>query len=69
MNWTRFIGALSVLVIAVSVIGALFTLATRLLTGQYVVPSVVVLLLVAVSVAVSVRLAVLSSRFLSNPYW
>jgi hypothetical protein len=69
MDWTRPIGALAVLVVVATVIGALLTLATQLLTGVYAVSAILVLLLIVVSVGGMVRSGMISGRFLSNPYW
>lgn len=70
MNWTRFLGAVVVLVVAVSTIGSLLTLGGNgLLTGQYTGPATLTALLVAVGVLGAIGLGVRSSRFLSNPYW
>lgn len=69
MAWKRFIGTLAVVAVTVTVLGALFTLATQLGTGQYVMSGSLVLILVTVSIAASVSSGVRASRFLSNPYW
>lgn len=69
MVWRRSIGVLAVIAVAVTVIGALLTLAVQLGTGPYVMSGGLVLILVAVSVTASVSSGVRSSRFLSNPYW
>jgi uncharacterized protein (DUF983 family) len=69
MDWTRPVGVLAVLVICATVIGTLLTLAVRLLTGTYAVSAILVLILVSVGVIGMVRSGVVSSRFLSNPYW
>lgn len=69
MAWKRFIGTLAVVAVAVTVLGALFTLATQLGTGQYGMSGGLVLILVTVSIAASVSSGVRASRFLSNPYW
>jgi F0F1-type ATP synthase membrane subunit a len=69
MDWTRPVGVLAVLVICVTVIGTFLTLAIRLFTGVYAVSAILVLILVSVSVVGMVRSGVVSSRFLSNPYW
>jgi hypothetical protein len=69
MDWTRPVGVLVVGVIGVTVIGALLTLATQLLTGTYALPAILVLLFVTICVVGMARSGTVSSRFLSNPYW
>lgn len=70
MNWTQPLGAVVVLVVSISAIGALLTLGGNgLLTGQYSGPTMLTAGLVAVIVLGSIGLGVRSSRFLSNPYW
>lgn len=69
MDRTQPIGVLVVLVISATVIGALLTLATGLLTGTYAVSAILVLLLIIVSISGMVRSGVVSGQFLSNPYW
>lgn len=70
MNWTRFLGAIVVLVVALGAVGSLLTLGGNgLLTGPYTGPAVLTTLLVAVGVLGAIGLGVRSSRFLSNPYW
>lgn len=69
MDLTRTVGVLAVLTTVVGVVGALFSFFARLLTGSYVIPVILALLLLSASIAASVGTGVLSSRFLSNPYW
>jgi hypothetical protein len=69
MDWTQPLGVLVALVIGATVIGALLTIATRLLTGTYATAAILVLLLVAGGVSGMIRYGMISGRFISNPYW
>jgi hypothetical protein len=71
MNWTRLLGWLATLGVAVWAVGAVVSLATNTLTGDSVTAAVAVLALVLVSLVVAVRVGARSAAWRANPdsYW
>ncbi|WP_254545245.1 hypothetical protein [Halomarina pelagica] len=68
MNWSRPIGALAVLVVVGSALGALLSL-RDLLASEYAAAAATVLVLVAVAVVLTSALGARAARLLRNPYW
>lgn len=71
-NWTRLVGALSVLAVLVAGIGALASIIGGLLGGSYAAPALLVLVLLLVLTVVTViftSVRLLPSQSAATPYW
>lgn len=71
-NWTWLVGVLSVLAVGSIGVGALASLAGKLLTGKYAAPALLVIGLLLVSLAITVvftSFRLLPNQSASTPYW
>jgi hypothetical protein len=70
MRFARSLGVVATLAVVLVSLGALLSLATATITGEFAAASVVVLLLAIGAVAAAVRLGSRSPRWLdSGGYW